>query len=156
MWVIGECTIIDEKGKEIRKWVTRYKNYRLRHFSSKALLSENFVSQMGVFFRRQALEKIGGLDSSLHYSMDYDLWLRFAQQFQPGLLNARIGKFRMYATSKSVAFLEKQLRENLRIIKKNAPGKRWPVFLQRVHSLKILWSYRVMTTFKNVERLLNG
>ncbi|MBV8480476.1 MAG: glycosyltransferase [Actinobacteria bacterium] len=34
-----------------------------------------------VFFTRQAFEAAGGLDESLHLTMDYDLWLRIGQRF---------------------------------------------------------------------------
>ncbi len=36
------------------------------------------VCQPGTLFGRQAYESVGGLDTSLHYGMDLDLWLRFA------------------------------------------------------------------------------
>lgn len=32
--------------------------------------------QPGCFFSREVFEKIGGLDETLHYSLDFDLWLR--------------------------------------------------------------------------------
>ena len=31
-WVYGKVRIIDESGREIRRWITRYKNFRMRHF----------------------------------------------------------------------------------------------------------------------------
>ncbi len=34
------------------------------------------ISQPSCFFRRAAYERAGGLDQSLHYTMDWDLWLR--------------------------------------------------------------------------------
>jgi hypothetical protein len=34
------------------------------------------ISQPSCFFRRAACERAGGLDASLHYTMDWDLWLR--------------------------------------------------------------------------------
>jgi GT2 family glycosyltransferase len=38
-----------------------------------------YFFQPEVFFTRTILEKAGLLDESLHYAMDYDLWLRFAK-----------------------------------------------------------------------------
>ena len=40
------------------------------------LLRECIVSQPSCFFRRAANGLIGGLDASLHYTMDWDLWVR--------------------------------------------------------------------------------
>lgn len=34
------------------------------------------ISQPSCFFRRRAYDAAGGLDESLHYTMDWDLWLR--------------------------------------------------------------------------------
>jgi glycosyltransferase involved in cell wall biosynthesis len=33
-----------------------------------------------VFFTREALESVGGIDESLHLTMDYDLWLRIGKR----------------------------------------------------------------------------
>jgi Glycosyl transferase family 2 len=38
------------------------------------------ISQPSCFFRRAAYEAAGGLDGHLHYTMDWDLWLRFDDQ----------------------------------------------------------------------------
>ncbi len=43
---------------------------------SELLLSGDIISQPSCFFRRDAYEKAGGLDADLHYTMDWDLWVR--------------------------------------------------------------------------------
>lgn len=43
---------------------------------SEAILSGCIISQPSCFFRRKAYEAAGGLDASLHYTMDWDLWTR--------------------------------------------------------------------------------
>lgn len=40
------------------------------------ILSTCSISQPSCFFRRGALEAIGGLNKQLHYTMDWDLWIR--------------------------------------------------------------------------------
>lgn len=40
------------------------------------LLAGDIISQPSCFFRRDAHDRIGGLDSALHYTMDWDLWVR--------------------------------------------------------------------------------
>jgi hypothetical protein len=37
------------------------------------------ISQPSCFFRRAALQAAGGIDPSLHYTMDWDLWLRMLE-----------------------------------------------------------------------------
>ena len=41
-----------------------------------ALPWSNVICQPACFVRREALAKVGGLDTRLHYVMDWDLWLR--------------------------------------------------------------------------------
>jgi len=36
------------------------------------------VAQPSVYFRKDAYRRIGGVDRSLNYVMDYELWIRFA------------------------------------------------------------------------------
>lgn len=38
------------------------------------------ISQPSCFFRRRAFDAAGGLDGTLHYTMDWDLWLRLEAQ----------------------------------------------------------------------------
>ncbi|MBP7066381.1 glycosyltransferase [Ferrovibrio sp.] len=39
----------------------------------------NMICQPAAFLRRSSLARIGGLNTSLHYTMDWDLWLRLYQ-----------------------------------------------------------------------------
>ena len=49
---LSGCIIIDSDGKEQWKWITRYKNARLKNYTYEKLLRENFISQPAVFFRK--------------------------------------------------------------------------------------------------------
>jgi len=44
---------------------------------SERILSGGIISQPSCFFRRSLVEKVGGIDRDLHYTMDWDLWIRF-------------------------------------------------------------------------------
>lgn len=43
---------------------------------SDLLYRSNIISQPSCFVRRDWMERVGGLDRSLHYTMDWDLWIR--------------------------------------------------------------------------------
>jgi len=42
------------------------------------LFGKGYVAQPSVFFRKSAYERIGGIDRTLKFCMDYDLWVRLA------------------------------------------------------------------------------
>lgn len=54
-----------------------------------------------VFFTREALESAGGIDESLHMTMDYDLWLRIGKRFPVRHVDAVWGVQRMHAAAKT-------------------------------------------------------
>lgn len=40
------------------------------------ICATNLIPQPATFFRRALFERVGGLDESLHFALDYDLWVR--------------------------------------------------------------------------------
>jgi len=116
-WLYGGCRIIDEEGREIRKWITRYKNFLRRRFSYKKLLLENFISQPSVFFRRDVIDAIGLLDVNRFYVMDYEYWLRLAREFPPSVMREDLACFRMHGTCKSHLGFKRQFREEYEVAK---------------------------------------
>lgn len=55
-----------------------------------------------VFFTRQAFEAVGGLDETLHLTMDYDLWLRIGKGFPVHHVEAVWGIQRLHRDAKTV------------------------------------------------------
>lgn len=70
-WFTGSMMRIDQNGVVFR-CSCAHKFSRLR-----ALLGSVSVSSPSSFFARSLYEKVGGLDESLHFVMDIDLWNRF-------------------------------------------------------------------------------
>ncbi len=67
--VYGHSTILDDKGQTTGfQWSVEP--------PSDLLLRSNIISQPSCFFRRSAYEAVGGLDANLHYTMDWDLFIR--------------------------------------------------------------------------------
>jgi glycosyltransferase involved in cell wall biosynthesis len=69
--VHGDGMLVDVAGQPFRR-------YRSRDLDGgRALFAHpTAVVQCSVFFRRQLFLDVGALDETLHYAMDYDLWLR--------------------------------------------------------------------------------
>ncbi len=62
----------------------------------------NYIVQPAVFFRRAAFDAVGGLDESLHYVMDYDLWIRLGSAYPVAMLDAAIAQVRVHGATKTV------------------------------------------------------
>jgi glycosyltransferase involved in cell wall biosynthesis len=143
-WVIGRCEIIDEANKPIRQSIMRYKNRWLDRYSYRRLLVENFIAQPAVFWRRDFGLRVGPLDASLHYTMDYDLWLRMGKLSPPKIVPQTLSQFRLHAQSKSGAVNREQFDEGYRVACRYFEGDIISRFAHRIHVEKIVWAYRVM------------
>jgi glycosyltransferase involved in cell wall biosynthesis len=65
----GRCLVVDKMGK-------KKKMYWTARFTERHLANRCFIAQPATLIRRSAWEQVGGLDDTLHMSMDYDLWWR--------------------------------------------------------------------------------
>ncbi len=60
------------------------------------------INQPSVFFRREAIDGLDPvLDPSLHYAMDYDLWLRLSRQHDIHVVDGHWANYRFHEGSKS-------------------------------------------------------
>lgn len=146
LWAIGKCDIIDEKGRVIRSQITTYKNFWLDMYSYNTLLVLNYISQMGVFWRREALKKIGYFDSNQYYVMDYEYWLRLGKISPPGIIPDYLASFRIVSSSKSSTGFIKQFEDEYQAAKKYTDNK----FLLNLHSLHI----KIITSVYNLMKLV--
>jgi glycosyltransferase involved in cell wall biosynthesis len=150
-WLFGRVIIVDEQDREIRKAVTRYKDHHLRRQSYGNLLAENTLSQMGVFWRAEAGRRIGPFDESLHYTMDYDYWLRLASVWPGRFLDRRLAAFRWYPRSKSGSGFRAQFGEQYAVAKRHADGRhRGTLLLHRLHVAKTLAAYSLMSRLRRL------
>jgi glycosyltransferase involved in cell wall biosynthesis len=143
-WLVGRCEIIDEANRPIRQSIARYKNRWLKRYSYRRLLVENFIAQPAVFWRRDFGQRVGPLDASLHYTMDYDLWLRMGKLSPPKILPQALSQFRLHSKSKSGAVNREQFDEGYRVACRYFDGDRASQFAHRLHVEKIVWAYRLM------------
>ena len=98
--VYGDADFIDAVGNVIGPAMhvePRFDRRRLLHYS-------DFIVQPAAFFRRGAFDAVGGLDPSLNWAMDYDLWLKFAaKNFKVVYLPRVLANYRWLGDSKSAA-----------------------------------------------------
>ena len=143
-WLAGECQIIDSAGRIVRPSVTGYKGRFLRRYRYRALLRENFISQPAVFWRRDFGQSIGPVDESLHWTMDYDLWLRMGARGDPLVLDRTLAQFRVHDRSKSGRLDRRQFDEQYQVAQRYLANDRLGRFIHRCNVEKIVWAYRML------------
>lgn len=97
--VYGHRVLIDARGDEVGRWFTpRQKSDDLRLV--------DHVPQETLFWRRRIWDRVGGIDPSFQYALDWDLLLRFqAAGARIVRLPWFLGEFRIHAAQKSTARL---------------------------------------------------
>jgi GT2 family glycosyltransferase len=138
--------------REIRAWISAYKDRCARRYTFDRLVGENFVSQMTVFWRRRLLDEVGVLDPELKLAFDYDLWLRLAKRSAPLYIGERQASLRWYETTKSGSSFIEQFREDYEVARRNAPDRRHALFVKRLKSLRIVTAYRLMRVARKLGR----
>jgi glycosyltransferase involved in cell wall biosynthesis len=91
--------------------------YPTQDFDRAALARSCYVCQPAAFVRREAFERAGAMNPTLHYVLDYDLWLRLAA-FGPFVrIEPFLAKSRVHAGSKSVSNRKAFYREVFSLLK---------------------------------------
>lgn len=143
-WLYGKVRIIDAYDGEIRRFITAYKNRQMRSFRYDRLLAENWISQMGVFWRREAGQSVGMFRTDLNWAMDYDYWLRLAG-FSPGrFLDRYLACYRWYPQSKCGSDFRGQLREEFQVARSHSKQQHLPLLLHRFNHVKTLAAYTLL------------
>jgi glycosyltransferase involved in cell wall biosynthesis len=144
VWATGYCRIVDGEGRDIRRFISAYKNLLLRHWSYGLYLTQNFVADPATFVRRDALQQVGLLDERYRISHDYDLWLRVGRLGPPIVLRRDLAAFRMTEGTLSMAGFEKQFREHEEVARLHGDGYRLPVAANAVISRLIVAVYQLL------------
>lgn len=94
--VYGDANYIDAAGAPIGPCahIEPFNTARLFHYS-------DFIVQPAAFFRRSAYRAVGGLDPTLHFAMDYDLWIKLARQFEIAYLPGHLANYRWLTDNKT-------------------------------------------------------
>lgn len=138
--VYGDYNIVNSESVQIQL-------LKASEYSLKRLAHTNIIPQPSSFFDKEIYSRVGGLDDSLHYVMDYDLWLKIAFDHSsithiPFILS----NFRFHTGSKTVynprGFLIEQVKIINWIITKNTIDD-YEVFFELIS--QSLWS--LMTAY---------
>lgn len=135
--VYGNRLIIDERGREVGRWI-------LPGHDADVLRFIDYIPQETMFWRRRIWDRVGGkFDVNLQFAMDWDLLLRFLDagavfHHAPALF----GVFRVHGSQKSQAnFLSRGVKEMATLRSRHCDKK-----LSRFQRLRLhaLYLYRHM------------
>jgi len=92
--VTGDRIVVNEQGKKAgsRSW-KKFVPWQFRYCCG--------IAQEATFWRRDLFYRVGELDESLHFAMDFDLWIRFVKAASFHHLPALLGAYRSHNTAKS-------------------------------------------------------
>ncbi len=114
--VVGNINLIDENGGFIKEVLGEPYEF------NQMVKRKRGVTQPSTFFKRLVLEKIGYLDTNLHYAMDFEFFLRISSLKLVPHINTTLSEFRLHSDSKTTNKLNAFRMEHLKIaLKYNAP-----------------------------------
>lgn len=107
--VYGNVQEIDDQGRPLR--ALQEQSFR----RADLVWGPCYIPQPSTFVKRDAWVAAGGLDESLHYAMDLDLWLRLSLQGPFVHVPELLSDFRLHADSKTVAHHVASRREAMQV-----------------------------------------
>jgi len=143
LWLTGDCQVVNENGETIQEPIRLYKKL-LRSLSPTFYLGiTNCICQPATFWRRSVHESLGYIDESLHYTMDYDWWLRLLKLQIPVVSPELFTAFRIHSASKGGSQFDQQFTEDYAVCRKYWPdsGVR---LLHKWHNQAIIAAYRLI------------
>jgi GT2 family glycosyltransferase len=109
--VYGHADFVDADGRVSGA-------YQTGAFRIPLFLYYDFIPQPTAVMRRDAIEQVGGLDESLHFCLDYDLWLRLLRVGSLDFLPDLYAQYRVHPASKSSMLQARRWEETTRILAK--------------------------------------
>jgi len=113
----GACVYVDEKGSPfmVHRPISRS--------LTGMLLLGHGCAQMSTFWLKRAYDKVGGLDVTMHYSFDYELFVRLRAIGSIRRIPDYLSLFRLHEGSKTRRLYSTCVMEDLAIL--NRHGMKW-------------------------------
>ncbi|MCH7588585.1 MAG: glycosyltransferase [Chloroflexi bacterium] len=122
--IYGDADFIDEDGKWLGKFPAANTNYR------KLRRGYVHIPQQSTFFRSHLWKRVGPLDPSFYFAMDYDLWVRLAAVSEIGYVKRTWAAFRLHGEAKSMASADRCWPEMIRVHRRLGGNKFSVIYLK--------------------------
>ena len=109
--------LIDSAGEEVGRWITPRQR-------SDDLRLVDHVPQETLFWRRRLWDRVGGINPSFQFAMDWDLLLRFqAAGARMTRVPSFLGGFRIHAQQKTSTWLEEHGIPEMNALRRRTLGR---------------------------------
>ena len=95
--VMGDCNLVDENGRVFDIVVNRERGFeQIRRY----WVGRSIPTQPAIFFKRALLEEPALLDETMHFAMDYELWLRLSRANRFYHIDRVVANYRFHGAAK--------------------------------------------------------
>lgn len=148
MWLTGDYDVIDERGHRRESIVVLYKRVQRllmrRPTLQRILLGiNNPIVQPSTWWRRSAYEKVGKFNERLHFTMDYEYWMRLLALGSVLIIPKRLSSFRVHSSSKGGSGYSQQMVEQLSVAQRFGASPLL-LLLHSLHNQLIVLTYRLL------------
>jgi glycosyltransferase involved in cell wall biosynthesis len=109
--VYGDVVYTDPQGKHGAL-------YRTRDFNRRRFLHVSALGQPSVFVRRSLVERHGPLDTSLHFALDFELFVRYMWETDFLRVPRTIATYRLYPAAKTLASYRQSVSEAVAVARR--------------------------------------
>ncbi|MBX3736367.1 MAG: glycosyltransferase [Candidatus Didemnitutus sp.] len=132
----GHRVVVDEQSREIARWF-------LPAHDAAVLRLNDFIPQETLFWRRRLWDRVGGLDTSFHFAVDWDLLLRFdAAGANIVRVPYFLACFRAHAAQKTSAVMHSTGQIEITRLRERTHGRTFPAHEIEGHPLLMCYLRR--------------
>lgn len=151
-WIIGLPTYINQKGQCIKiasNAGTAYPRHYIKNGWFQPLYAGH-LQQESMFWRKSLWDKVGGMDLTLKYAADFELWTRFAQYVDLYSVTIPLAGFRKRSEEQtSIVNADKYTEEMVKVCNKlKPPSSFWTYFSLKSNYFRIISRLFIWKTAK--------
>jgi glycosyltransferase involved in cell wall biosynthesis len=138
--IYGDGYLMDREGRRTGRFpeTQPFNLWRLTYLS-------DYVLQQSTFFRRAAVDAVGGLDETLHYALDWDLLIRLGTKFGLQYVPEDFGVLREYSDAKSFSGGSRRIQEIRRVLERHTGLRRAPGYwIYALDTVQRGWQQRLV------------
>lgn len=148
LMAMGRCTYIDDAGNPTG---SEHPSEFVSHQRVVEIWKGYTIPNPAVFFHRKVYEECGGLDESLYFSLDYDLFCRYTRRFKITAVDRLWATYRLHSSAKTSEQGQGELLEKSLDVSRRYWGEKWS--LNWLKYFASFWFYGGQLGIASLKRL---